>query len=772
MAGTALQPASAADSDRNGIEEIVVTTRYREEKLQEVPIPLAVVSGVTMTNTDTFRLQDIGALLPSVNVMDTNARQNSFAVRGIGNNPANEGLYSSTGVFLDGVYLGRPGMALFDMTDIERIELARGPQGTLSGKNTTAGALNILTEKPSFTFGGSGEVTLGNYSDREFRTDVTAPLVGDKLAGRISAYSTERDGFVFDPHNDQDYYGYFRQGVRTQLLARPDDKTSIRFIAEYDKEDDTIGPPLPYAAPTDPNAPFWQYINTLKQAAALNGVPFYGPSFPVNPNARQIFIDSLYRNKVSQGGLTALVDRDLGDGYNLSSITGYRFWNSHPYNDGDNTSLPADLQAGLMNHDRQFSQELRLTSPAEDRFNYAAGLYFFTQHEHAFSGNYYGSNLLYLEDYLGSTSKASYTPASPAVASTYINNVNATTGFLNTYSYAAYSQANFRITDALTLTGGIRDTYERQTLNLIRNFNGTPPTSPTDPSLQTGSYATSTNNVAGTAALDYKVNSDLNVYTSYAHGAKAGALNNLPPSSAFTPTGIIVKPETADDGELGFKSSLFDHTLMFNANLYYTVILNYQATGTYFDPLKPPAGATSTGLTNVGAVSSKGVELDNSWRVLPSLTLGFNGSYNDAFYRSYHNGACPYENPGTATVCDLTGKPVVGAPRWIGSLTGQYETPVANGVLGYTRAEYNYRSSFYGPGVSDDSIYSLNKAYGLTNFWVGVRLEKTGLDVSFWMRNAFNVKYTVSTQGGGPSGYYTATPGDPRTFGGTVRLKF
>src|SRR5262249_19382639 len=134
-------------------------------------------------------------------------------------------------------------------------------------------------------------------------------------------------------------------------------------------------------------------------------------------------------------------------------------------------------------------------------------------------------------------------------------------------------------------------------------------------------------------------------------------------------------------------------------------------------------------------------------------------------------GPCPYENPGSATVCDLTGKPVVGAPKWIASLSTSYERQLTQGASGYATAQYSYRSSYFGPGVTDDSQYSLNRGYGLTQLWIGVR-TRSGMDVSLWARNLFDVKYTVSTTGGGASGYYTSTPGDPRTFGILINMHF
>ncbi len=156
-----------AEEAANGPEEIVVTARQRKEKAQEVPIPLTVLGGATLSATDTVRIEDIQQRLPSMNVAFLNPRQNSIAVRGLGNNPANDGLEASVGVFLDGVYLGRPGMAIFDFNDIDQIEYLRGPQGTLFGKNTTGGAFNMTTKLPSNTFGGNADITVSNYNHQQ-----------------------------------------------------------------------------------------------------------------------------------------------------------------------------------------------------------------------------------------------------------------------------------------------------------------------------------------------------------------------------------------------------------------------------------------------------------------------------------------------------------------------------------------------------------------------------------------------------------------------------
>jgi iron complex outermembrane receptor protein len=236
--GQRFAPAALAASHIEQTEDVVVTARRREEKAQDVPIPMTVLGGEELTATDTFRIEDIAQKLPSTNVTVSNPRQSSVSVRGIGNNPANDGLQPSVGVFLDGVYLGRPGMAVFDLIDLDQLELLRGPQGTLFGKNTTAGVLNITTKKPSFTAGGSAETAFGNLGDREFKAGITGPL-DDRQAVRLSVYDTARDGLLHSAVTGKDYDDRSRYALHARLCRsarlraiamRPDDRSAYRSL--------------------------------------------------------------------------------------------------------------------------------------------------------------------------------------------------------------------------------------------------------------------------------------------------------------------------------------------------------------------------------------------------------------------------------------------------------------------------------------------------------------------------------------------------------------
>ncbi len=201
---------------------------------------MSVLGGETLESQRIYRVQDLQQLVPSTNVAYVHARQSSVSIRGLGNNPASDGLEGSVGLYLDNVYLGRPGMASFDLLDIERLEVLRGPQGTLFGKNTTAGVINIGTRAPSFTPERSVEISGGEDGYFQARGTISGPL-GETLAGRLSAYRTRDDGYVKNLHDGNTLNGGARQGFRGQLLFKPNDDFSLRWIGDYNEEDSDNG---------------------------------------------------------------------------------------------------------------------------------------------------------------------------------------------------------------------------------------------------------------------------------------------------------------------------------------------------------------------------------------------------------------------------------------------------------------------------------------------------------------------------------------------------
>ncbi|MBA4992761.1 TonB-dependent receptor [Pseudomonas aeruginosa] len=729
--------------------KVTVTARRREEDSQKVPTPITVLGGETLEAQRISRVQDLQQVLPSVNVAYIHARQSSVAVRGIGNNPASDGLEGSAGIYLDNVYLGRPGMAVFDLLDIEQLELLRGPQGTLFGKNTTAGVLNISTRAPTFTAERTVEVSGGQDGYFQGRGTVSGPL-GETLAGRLSVYRTRDDGYIKNIHDDNYLNGGERQGARGQLLFEPNEDFSLRWIADYNEEDSSNGSMVVYGAAER----FWQ------RAALVGASPLR------DPQRRKVNINGRQHVSVHQGGSSLEANWNLAGGYRLTSISAYRYWHFTPAND-EQLNVSAINDTGVEVHDRQFSQEIRLASPTGGAFDYVVGAYAFRQN-------------------LGNKTFTSYGP----LADLYLLGANLgalndtyskANGKIETDSFALFAQGTWHLSERLDFTAGLRGTYEEKNAKVERFAplggaavggigaavrNG-----------QLGAYDSgdlSQYNFAPSAllSLSYQFSDDLLGYASLSHGEKSGGVNlavgSAPSAGADS---LLVGPERANDAELGLKSTLFDRRLLLNANLFWTGIHGYQATTLYQAP-----GSTQLVqvLANAGSVRSRGLEFEATALPLRGLTLNFNGSYNDVTYLSFKDAPCPAEvstRPGAPSSCDLTGQRVVGASKWIANLNGEYQWRLDDRFQPYVSASYAYRSA--AEGTLDNSDLSKIDGYALVNLAAGLRsdLGDGQLDTSVWLKNAFDKDYYLSAFAS-INGSYTASVGQPRTLGVSLRYDF
>ncbi|MBG4654725.1 TonB-dependent receptor [Pseudomonas aeruginosa] len=743
LAGSAPVKADTA------LGKVTVTARRREEDSQKVPTPITVLGGETLEAQRISRVQDLQQVLPSVNVAYIHARQSSVAVRGIGNNPASDGLEGSAGIYLDNVYLGRPGMAVFDLLDIEQLELLRGPQGTLFGKNTTAGVLNISTRAPTFTAERTVEVSGGQDGYFQGRGTVSGPL-GETLAGRLSAYRTRDAGYIKNIHDDNYLNGGERQGARGQLLFEPNEDFSLRWIADYNEEDSSNGSMVVYGAAER----FWQ------RAALVGASPLR------DPQRRKVNINGRQHVSVHQGGSSLEANWNLAGGYRLTSISAYRYWHFTPAND-EQLNVSAINDTGVEVHDRQFSQEIRLASPTGGAFDYVVGAYAFRQN-------------------LGNKTFTSYGP----LADLYLLGANLgalndtyskANGKIETDSFALFAQGTWHLSERLDFTAGLRGTYEEKNAKVERFAplggaavggvgaavrNG-----------QLGAYDSgdlSQYNFAPSAllSLSYQFSDDLLGYASLSHGEKSGGVNlavgSAPSAGAAS---LLVGPERANAAALGLKSTLFDRRLLLNANLFWTGIHGYQATTLYQAP-----GSTQLVqvLANAGSVRSRGLEFEATALPLRGLTLNFNGSYNDVTYLSFKDAPCPAEvstRPGAPSSCDLSGQRVVGASKWIANLNGEYQWRLDDRFQPYVSASYAYRSA--AEGTLDNSDLSKIDGYALVNLAAGLRsdLGDGQLDTSVWLKNAFDKDYYLSAFAS-INGSYTASVGQPRTLGVSLRYDF
>jgi iron complex outermembrane receptor protein len=734
--------AGAAGGDAGGdsgqLESVTVTARRREENVQDVPIPITVLGGNQLESLAQFRLEDLNQHLPSTNVLFQNPRQASIAVRGLGNNPANDALESSVGVYLDNVYLGRPGMANFDLVDIDQVSLLRGPQGTLFGKNTTGGVLDITTLQPTFKPQATLETSFGNLGYYQVRGAVAGGITDD-LAGRFSFAKTYRQGFIDDPVNGLKYNGTNRDGFRGQLLYQPTETFHLRLIADYNSEDEDccISP-----------------VSNLGPGGLLQKIASTGAVFAFDPNFRTTYINSFQHMTASQGGYSAEANWDVGES-KLTSITAYRYWRFHPNNDADDASISAISDAGQNVNDRQFSQELRWASPGGRTLEYVTGLYYFYQAQNNFLETQYGPDA---GAWLGV----------PVFDDAYTS----TLSNLHLWSGSAFAQGTWNVTSALSLTAGLRETYEYKATRIFRTAPvGPSPALPLAlPEYNSGNLERSDSDPSGLLSASYKLTPDVLTYVSFAHGAKSGGVNPaVPPSVAgglpATAT-LFIAPERANDYELGIKSQWLDKHVQLNADLFWTDVNNYQATSTGIIN-----GVSTQILGNVGKVRTRGVEVELAATPLEGLTLALNASFNDARYREYPNAPCnAAESAAGLKVCSLTGLPIFEAPRWIANPNADYRFKVGQLTL-FSDVGYSWRSQFY--GASDDSALTLIPGYGLLNAKVGVggSVYHSEWSLSVWTENALDKNYFTSI-GRGNFGEYYGTPGLPRTYGATLRLDF
>ena len=453
-------------------EPIIVTARQRAEDAQDVPAALSVVDARWLEQSYTLTTRDLTTLVPALNYSSANPRNTAFTIRGLGSSvvavsQANDGLEPGVGYYVDGVYHARPATAAFDFSDIERIEVLRGPQGTLFGKNTTAGAINIVSAAPSFTRGYNAELSGGERAFVQGRFSATGPLAGDTLAYRLSGTFTRRDGVLRNVANGRDQNTLGAQAVRGQVLWQPSQDFRLRLIADFANFESECCTQV-----------FLRVGTSLRPAArqypALAAAAGYAPP-STNPYDRLTDIDADLGVDTSEGGIAATAEWDIGPA-TLTSITAWRFWNWDAANDRDYTGLPIQLIQRIPSRQDQLSQELRIASDGDRPLSYVAGLYFFRQVLTGSPNSVFGP---YGAPWLiGATTGANATPVPANLLDGY-GQTGETRFAVN--SYAAFGEANWRIAPRLTLTGGLRYTYESKEGDYSTQVFGGPAT--TSPAL-------------------------------------------------------------------------------------------------------------------------------------------------------------------------------------------------------------------------------------------------------------------------------------------------
>jgi len=848
------------------IEEIIVYSTKVAADVQDIPVAVTAITGNDIQDAGIKDMFDLQTNAPGLIMGQSQTTTTSnFAIRGIGTSSNNFGLESSVGLYVDGVYRSRQNSMINELVDIEAVEILRGPQGTLFGKNTPQGAVNMRTVAPSVDEPNAFvELTAGDFGLVRLAAASNFTL-SDSTAIRATVFSSQRDGYVeelgagTDVLNDRD-----RFGARLQLAYSNDDNFDMRIIAEYAEVDEACcaavsrvdsifansytDPLSPVPGGLVPGTDFLLFglggtifsanpydaatIGLVTAVAQGLGLPANGTILGNTPFEEYVVsYNNLPHSTSEDSGLSVELNWDLANDMTLTSITGYRAFDSTSTIDADFTDVPL-LNRTQDAQQSSISQELRLSGTIGDRGSFVTGLYYFDQdldNQKRTGG----------EQFLGAYIDLIEPSLQQVVGG--INAISAATGGLvapagtpfplDTWSYddmrqqhqswAVFGQVDLPISENLLLTLGARYTDEEKTM--IGNFTqgaqggppnlaaiegvlcsavpacaaafGLPPFNPFDPATQAilapfqadgfGTYlfapfaprpdlneSLEDDQFSGTAKLTWFANDTTMFYASYGQGYKSGGTNTDRISAVFNP---VFDAETSDTIEIGMKADFPDQNIRINLAIYDTQVDGLQAnswTGTGFN------------LQNAGTADTSGWELETWW--LPTDTLSFQAYWvrSDAKFESFENGTCwdayvfhtgmPDPNSGgdiDAEQCPRTGGRLAYNPEDTFFFSFTKEFLLGDTASAYVRGEYSYYSEILTDGDLDP--FTSLDSVSLVNARLGIRWENMGSELVFWGRNLSDERYYAgSFDGPVQPGRMNSYPAEPRTWGVTYRMDF
>jgi iron complex outermembrane receptor protein len=750
------------------LDQIVVTSRRRSEVLQEVPIAVSVVGGTQIEQAGAFNVNRVKELIPSVQLYTSNPRNTGINIRGIGSpfGLTNDGLDPGVGFYVDGVYYARPAAATFDFLDVERIEVLRGPQGTLFGKNTSAGAFNITTRKASFIPESSLETSFGNYGYIQAKASVTGPL-SKKLAARISFSGTQRDGLVNNVKTGRATNDINNLGFRAQLLFKPSESVSITLAGDVsDQKPDGYAQVVAGVAPT--LRPAYRQFNAI-----IADLGYQLPS--LNAFDRKIDHDTQWRSGNQLGGISLNLDAKLGPG-TLTATTAWRYWNWDPSNDRDFTGLQALAKSQNPAKHHNWSQEIRYAGDLTEKLSGVVGIFYMDQEVKITGTEESGS-----AQWRFSQSSTSALWKTPGLFEGYGIYTNAS---IKSQSAAVFGSLDWEVAKGLHLLPGIRFNYDEKAVDYNRVARGGLQT--TDPALlalKNGVYSSQLyvadadeTNFTYQLTVAYKPNRKINAFATYSTSFKPVGVNvaGLPTVNGAAATDLaVIKPEDTKHFSVGIKTTPLD-ILTFNATFHNSDIKNYQT-----NVQSPELGVNRGYIANAQEVNVKGVEVDATLKANQYFSFYGAATYTDAKYVKFTNAPLPLEETGLTVngvqvaFKDISGGVLPGVSKWAGSLGGEFATAAKS--LGtekkfFIAVDGSFRSSF--SSSPSPSKYLNIAGYGLLNGRVGVK-SPHGISAYVWGRNLLDKNYFEQLlPAGGNAGHYAAVLGDQRTVGVTVRYSF
>lgn len=725
----AAQEAAGAGDDRI----IIVTAQKREERLRDVPLAITAITGDALDQSGALALRDVVTLVPSLYFSQSQGPvQSNVSIRGVGSSGGVAGLEPSVGIYVDGVYLDRTSIGVADFNDIERIEVLRGPQGTLFGKNTPAGLINFITKRPEFAWGGDAAATIGNYGFYNVTGSVTGPIAGDKLALRVSGFYRARDGFLFNQTKNEDTNDLDAYGVRARLLWNVTD--GLELLATYEHHSTTQNCCAAEFSPVG--------ATQLALSSAI------GKPFPAinDPDDLRVAFDGgfSYRHKINAGTIEA--NLDIGD-YVLTSISSLRDYRQRSFIDGDFSQLDFfRVISGNRDH-RQFSQEVRLASPADKPVSFVAGLFYFYKRQNERGGATYGADTPAILSRLGG--------ALASLAPTYATIRSSASGSdIVNRSYAAFTQAKVQFSDRFDMSFGIRYTHDEKSIFTFQTSTEVVPILATP---RNERAAADDGQFSGVINARWRPDDDTMVYASLTRGYKSFGFNDSAVNTAIGQNRFF-DAELSTGGELGFRRNWAAFQL--GVTGFWTVFDDYQASS--FAP-----GNTFL-LQNAAQLTTRGIELEALLRPAKGVTFNINYTWLDAKFDDFKTGP---GQPGGPTVQDLSGAPLQDAPTHSLSLVGHYDHRFTDKVTGFLHGEMSLRSDVQTAQSLDPLL--VQPDYVLVNARAGLEFGKIGLEL--WVRNLTNE--IILYRGAVPPALFTAGSrirfvGDPRTFGATARVRF
>ncbi len=790
-------PVIASDNESSGrqqtdaggapvLEEVLVSASRRVESLQDVPMSVSAFSWEFFQDAGVNSLADLEQYTPNLRIdTATDSRSTVIRIRGIGSVGSNSGVDPSVGVFIDGVYQGRAGMSIGDLVDVQRVEVLRGPQGTLYGKNTSAGAISIHTRLPTQDAASMLEVGYDSNEKAEIRGMINLPLGATGHALRLSGFGIEGEHQFDNTFSGQGLNNAGKYGARARLLFDLDTAQSDsgfgQFVitADYTREDTECCAfaVMDYNGLSSLNAPStrnpsaqWQAAlgdNALGQPildfnAFENSEGFAPPR--ADPFSDDYWFDDELKNEVEMGGVALEWQTALANGSTVDFINAWRHYSSDSAFDGDFTAYNAVTSSTQVDLD-QYSSELRLTSPGDELFDYQFGLYAYYSEFDSVGTFTQQPSLVHNVSLGGDLTLGTLFPD---------GTINVDSNVYTTTSYAAFGQIVWNYSEKLSATLGLRYTYEKKERE---GSQITTPSFPLDlppvagPDLYLDD-SRSDSDISPALNLRYFFTGDLMAYGSVSRGFKSGGFNQR--REVSTSNGEFDE-ETATNYELGWKTSLLERRLQFNGALFYVDYEDFQSQT--FD-------GSSVRVTNAGSLESYGAELELVYILSRDLTLGTAVGYTKAEYDSFDNAQCTVEqtfhqyyiidaaqggSPGTNSSCsqDLAGRPLANAPEWNVSSYLEYDLDLSDRLLAIMRLEHSFIDSFYleedlDPHLKNDAVNLINLRLTLTN-------ANRDWEAILWGRNLLDEEYyafglDIPTLGG-----YAGVVAPEATIGLTLR---